>query len=77
MLVVYNTKSIIKDVNGKPVPQYWNSETQQYEVIESKSGMLKMIMIDSQGNEIQSQALVDQISNKIDELIQAVSEDGI
>ena len=75
--MAYNNKSIIKDVNGKPVPQYWNPETQQYEVIESKNGMLRMILVDSEGNEIQSQSLVDQISDKLDELIQAVSEDGI
>ena len=54
-------KGILKDVNGKPIPQYWNSETQQYEVIEGKDGMLRVIMVDSQGREIQSQELVDQI----------------
>ena len=68
----YNTKSIIKDVNKKPVPQYWNPETQQFEVIESKDGMLRVIMVDSQGREIQSQELVDQISAKLDELIEVV-----
>lgn len=31
--MVYSAKSIIKDLNGKPVPQYWNPETLQYEVI--------------------------------------------
>ena len=68
----YSSKSIIKDVNGKPVPQYWNKETQRYEVIESKGGMLRVNMVDSRGNEIQSQDLVDQISNKLDELIGVV-----
>lgn len=68
----YNTKSIIKDVNGKPVPQYWNPIDDKYEVVESRDGMLRVNMVDSQGNEIQSQSLVDQISNKLDELIQAV-----
>ena len=68
----YNSKSIIKDVNKKPVPQYWNPETQQFEVIESKDGMLRVIMVDSQGREIQSQELVDQISAKLDELIEVV-----
>lgn len=73
----YNIKSIIKDVNGKPVPQYWNKETQQFEVIESKDGMLRVIMVDGQGREIQSQSLVDQITAKIDELIQVVRESGV
>lgn len=71
--MAYNNKSIIKDVNRKPVPQYWNEETQRYEVIESENGMLRNIMVDSQGREIQSQSLVDQISSKLDELIQVVS----
>ena len=70
--MAYNEKSIIKDVNGKPVPQYWNPETQQYEVITSKDGMLRVIMVDSQGREIQTQNLVDQITAKIDELIEVV-----
>lgn len=69
---MYNTKSIIKDVNGKPVPQYWNKTTQSYEVIESKEGKLRVNMIDENGNYIQTQDLVNQISAKIDELIQAV-----
>ena len=70
--MAYNEKAILKDVNKKPVPQYWNKETQQYEVIESKDGMLRVNMVDSEGREIQSQNLVDQISAKIDELIEAV-----
>jgi hypothetical protein len=72
--MAYNNKSIIKDVNGKPVPQYFNPDEDRYEVITSKNGMLRTIMVDSQGNEIQSQSLVDQISNKLDELIQVVSK---
>lgn len=75
--MAYNTKSIIKDVNGKPVPQYFNMELDRYEVIESKDGMLRVIMVDSQGREIQSQNLVDQINNKLDELIEVVINSGI
>lgn len=70
--MAYNEKAILKDVNNKPVPQYWNKETQQFEVIESKDGMLRVIMVDSEGREIQTQNLVDQISAKLDELIQVV-----
>ncbi|WP_341877586.1 hypothetical protein [Defluviitalea saccharophila] len=71
--MAYNTKSIIKDVNGKPVPQYFNQEQDKYEVIKSKNGMLRVIMVDSQGNEIQTQDLIDQITAKIDELIKAIN----
>lgn len=75
--MAYSTKSIIKDVNGKPIPQYWNPETDQYEVIESKDGMLRVIMVDSQGREIQSQELVDQICAKLNELIRVVTNNGV
>lgn len=75
--MTHNTKAILRDVNGKPVPQYWNPDKQQYEVIESKNGMLRVIMVDSRGREIQSQELVDQISAKLDELIQVVRDNGV
>lgn len=75
--MVYNEKAILKDVNKKPIPQYWNPETQQFEVIESKDGMLRVIMVDSEGREIQIQNLIDQISAKIDELIEVVTNNGV
>lgn len=75
--MAYNEKAILKDVNKKPIPQYWNKETQQYEVIESKDGMLRVIMVDSQGREIQTQNLVDQINAKLDELIEVVTNNGV
>ena len=75
--MAYNEKAILKDVNKKPIPQYWNPDKQQYEVIESRNGMLRAIMVDSQGREIQSQDLVDQISAKLDELIEVVTNNGV
>ena len=75
--LAYNSKSIIKDVNDKPVPQYWNKTTQQYEVISSTDGRLRVIMLDNEGNEVQTQSLVDQISAKIDELIGVVIQFGL
>lgn len=70
--MAYNNKSIIKDVNGKPVPQYFNVGTDRYEIITSQNGMLRVIMVDSEGREIQSQDLVDQISAKLSELVEVV-----
>ena len=75
--MAYNTIAIKTDVNKKPIPQYYNPETDQYEVITSKDGMLRVIMVDVQGREIQSQDLVDQIADKIDELIQVVNNNGL
>lgn len=71
--MTYANKSIIKDVNGKPIPQYWNPKTQRYEVVESKNSRLRVNMIDSEGREVQSQELIDQITTKLDELIGVVS----
>lgn len=71
--MAYNTKSIIKDVNGKPVPQYYNPTTDTYEPITSKNGRLRVIMVNSDGVEVQTQALIDQINAKLDELIGVVS----
>ena len=68
----YGNVSIIKDVNNKPVPQYWNPISQNYEVVEGSSGYLKVIMVDSHGNEIQTQSLIDQLNDKLDELIGVV-----
>lgn len=70
--MAYNAKSIIKDVNGKPVPQYWNKNTQKYEVVQGSNNCLNVNMVDVNGNQIQSQSSVDQISAKIDELIRVV-----
>lgn len=34
----YNTKEIIKDSGRQPVPQYYNPDNDQYEVIQGKDG---------------------------------------
>ena len=75
--MAYNEKAIIRDVNQKPIPQYYNPDTDRYEVIEGKNGMLKVILVDEQGRYVHSQSLVDQIASKIDELIQVVRQIGI
>ena len=75
--MAYNEKSILKDVNEKPVPQYWNPSTDRYELVEGHNGMLKVILVDEQGRYVHSQSLVDQIADKIDELIQVVRQIGI
>lgn len=75
--MAYNEKSILKDVNQKPIPQYWNPSTDRYEPVEGHNGMLKVILVDEQGRYVHSQSLVDQIADKIDELIQVVSGNGV
>lgn len=74
---MFNTKSIVKDVNNKPVPQYWNPNFDNYEVIKSNDGVLRVMLTDEDGNEVLTQNIADQIENKLDELIQVVSEIGV
>lgn len=74
--MAFNTKSIIKDVNNKPVPQYFNVELDKYEVISSHGGMLRMIAYDSEGNEIMFNVLINEIVQALDRLVEVVT-DGI
>lgn len=75
--MAYNTKAIVKDVNNKPVPQYFNPGADNYKVIESNDGLLRVMLVDAQGNEVVTQDIADQIENKLDELIQVVSMIGV
>lgn len=47
--MAFNTKSIIKDVNQKPVPQYYNPTTDGYEVVEGKAGATKVVVTETEG----------------------------
>ena len=67
--MAYNTKSIVKDVNQKPVPQYYNSDTDNYEVLQGKNGASKTILFDSNGNEIDLDNILDTIITILDEQI--------
>lgn len=75
--MAFNEVSIIKDVNEKPVPQYWNEEKGVFEVISSSGGQLKMVIHDSHGEEVLFKPLVSQIETKLDELIGVVEQIGI
>ena len=60
----------------KTVPQYWNPSTDRYELVEGHNGMLRLFWLMNKGY-VHSQSLVDQIADKIDELIQVVSGNGV
>ena len=72
--MAYNTKSIIKDVNGKPVPQMFNPSTDNYEVIQSNNGKMPINIVDNSGNVIQIKSILDSILFNLDEIIRVVSE---
>ncbi|HQD38842.1 MAG TPA: hypothetical protein PK687_08035 [Candidatus Avimonas sp.] len=50
--MAYNTKSIKKDVDGKPIPQYFNPLTDQYEELRGTGGASRTILYDNNGNPV-------------------------
>ncbi len=56
--MAFNTKSIIKDLNQKPVPQYYNPNTDAYEVLQGANGANKIILYDVSGNPVDITKLV-------------------
>jgi hypothetical protein len=48
--MAYNTKAIKTDVNAKPIPQYYNPVTDEYEVLQGADGAARQVLYDSQGN---------------------------
>ena len=73
----YNDYGILKDVNEKPIPQYWNSNTGRYEIITSNGGKLRVSLVDSDGEYILTQNLVDQIDTSLQDLVRVVENIGI
>lgn len=69
--MAYNTVSIRKDVDGKPIPQYYNPLKNQYEVAEGFEGTTKILLCNEDGVQIGTQVLnsMNLINNKLDELI--------
>jgi hypothetical protein len=63
--MAFNTKSIVKDVNQKPVPQYYNPTTDVYEVLEGKNGANKVILYNEAGAAIDLATLISNIITAI------------
>ena len=56
--MAYNTVSIKKDVDGKPIPQSYNALTNQYEVLQGLNGASKTMLYDASGNAVDLTALL-------------------
>lgn len=69
----YNTKAVIRDLNKKIVPQYFNPATDSYEPLHGQHGTMRVVLYDSEGREVVAQTFLDAILAKIDELVEAVS----
>lgn len=50
--MAYNTKAIKTDVDEKPIPQYYNPVTDEYEVLQGTNGAARHIIYGADGNSI-------------------------
>lgn len=75
--MAYNTKPIIKDSEGKPIPQYYNQTSNQYEPISGSAGGQKVTLYNSAGQEVSLIDMVDSIKTAIDRLIEEVKKIGV
>jgi hypothetical protein len=66
--MAYNDKTVITDLNGNVVPQFYNPDTDQYEVLTGCAGANKVVFFDEAGNEVFSTQLVQPIVDKLDQL---------
>ncbi len=63
--MAYNTKSIVKDVNQKPVPQYYNPISDVYEVLQGTNGANKVTLYTASGQAVDLSALIATIVTAI------------
>jgi hypothetical protein len=61
--MAYNTVPIKKDVDGKPIPQFYNEIANEYEVLKGQNGASRVILYDKDGNEVNLVALFTSIVN--------------
>lgn len=59
--MAFNTKSIIKDANAKPAPQYYNPTTDVYEVLEGANGANKVMLYNDAGQAIDLASLISTV----------------
>ena len=55
--MAYNTVSIQKDVDGKPIPQYYDPLLDAYRVLQGRNGANRVELYDADGNPIDLEAL--------------------
>lgn len=72
--MAYNTKPIVKDSEGKPIPQYYNQISNQYEPMSGASGGQKVTLCNGAGQEIDLMAMVGDVVSAIDRLIEEVKK---
>ena len=66
--MAYNTKSIVKDVNQKPVPQLYDPAKDAYEVLQGANGANRVMVYDINGNPIDLTALIASVVTAINNM---------
>ena len=66
--MAYNTVSIQKDVDGKPIPQYYNILQDVYEVLQGRNGANRVELFDASGNAVDVVALVADIISAVTDI---------
>ncbi len=59
--MAYNTVSIKKDVDGKPIPQIYNEIADEYEVLKGVNGASRVILYDESGKAVNLTSLIEAI----------------
>lgn len=57
--MAYNTKPIVKDVEGNPISQYYNPDTDSYEPVEGQAGANKVLV---ENNDLSLIPILDKLS---------------
>ena len=68
--MAYNTVSIQKDVDGKPIPQYYDPILDAYRVLQGRNGANRVELYDADGNPIDLGAL----STAIETILAAIKD---
>lgn len=63
--MAFNTKGIVKDINGKPAPQIYNPTADIYEVLQGANGANKVMLYTAAGTAIDLQSLIASIVTAI------------
>ena len=66
----HNNYAILTDFNGKPVPQYWNSEKGRYEVVEGSHNLLSAYLVDDSGHGVLVGKYMDGINKQLGDLVE-------
>ncbi len=65
--MAYNTVPIKKDVDNKPIPQYFNPLQDAYEVLQGRNGANRVELFDANGNPVDLVGLITTIIDILNE----------